>query len=75
MGVDGTEKNNNATMMLPTVNVVYETSKNPEPLECIPGGLTNIETKSMTHQMKVIMRNRTSNHRRARTLHKLYGLT
>jgi len=75
IAVDGTAKNIRAIRMLPIVRVVYETSKNPDPLECIFGGLTKIDTKSRNHHAQVITRKRTSNHRKARTLHKLYGDT
>jgi len=42
-------------MRSPRVKVVYEKSKNPDPLECIPGGLTKMETSNRTHHKKVMM--------------------
>jgi len=56
---DGVEKNKRPIRRRPRVNVVYEKSKNPDPRECIPGGLTKIETKSKAHQRKVIIVKRT----------------
>ena len=70
-GVEGTTKKSRATRMLPRVRVVKEKSKKPEPLECIFGGETKIETRSNTHHRKVMPRKSTSNHLSARTDHKL----
>ena len=75
MADDGTAKKMSATRRLPMVRVVKEKSKKPEPLELNFGGLTNIETNSNTHHKKVMTRKMTSNHLKARTLHKLYGDT
>ena len=59
IGLEGVEKKRIATRRLPRVRVVYEKSKKPEPRECIMGGLTKMETRSSTHQRKVIMAKRT----------------
>lgn len=52
--LDGVEKNRRSTKSRPSVKVVYEKSKKPEPRECIPGGLTKIDTNNKTHQRKVM---------------------
>lgn len=59
----------------PRVKVVYEKSKKPEPLECMPGGETKIDTSSNTHHRNVMMANKTVKYRKNRTLHRLYGDT
>jgi hypothetical protein len=53
--LDGVEKNSRVTRRRPSVNVVYEKSKNPDPREFIPGGLTKMETSSKIHHRKVII--------------------
>jgi len=53
--LDGVAKNSRTTKRRPRVKVVYEKSKNPDPRECMPGGLTKMETSSRTHQRKVII--------------------
>lgn len=68
---EGTAKNRIPTRRLPSVRVVKETSKKPEPRLCMPGGLTKIETNSMTHHTKVMARNRIEKIRRMRTLQRL----
>lgn len=75
MALDGVAKKRMATSRLQMVNVEYETSKNPDPRECIIGGLMKIETKRMTHQIKVMARKMTQRYRKALTLHRLYGET
>ncbi len=52
--LDGVEKNRRTTRSRPSVNVVYEKSKNPDPREYIPGGLTKMDTSNKTHQRKVM---------------------
>jgi hypothetical protein len=56
---DGEEKNNKTVSKTPRVSVVKETSKNPEPRECIPGGLMKMDTNNKTHQRKVMTVKRT----------------
>ena len=58
IGLEGTVKNSMAMSRLPIVRVVYEKSKNPEPRECIIGGLTKMDTSRSTHQRKVMMMKR-----------------
>jgi hypothetical protein len=53
--LDGVEKKRSTTSSRPRVKVVNEKSKNPDPRECIPGGLMKIETNNKTHQRKVMM--------------------
>jgi hypothetical protein len=53
--LDGVEKNRRTIRSRPSVKVVNEKSKKPEPRVCIPGGLMKIETKSRTHQRKLMM--------------------
>jgi hypothetical protein len=53
--LDGVEKKRSTTSSKPRVKVVNEKSKNPDPRECIPGGLMKIETNNKTHQRKVMM--------------------
>jgi hypothetical protein len=62
-------------MSNPRVRVVYEKSKNPDPLECIPGGLTKIDTNNKTHHKNVMMAKKTVKYLENRTLAKLYGET
>jgi len=59
MAFAGEAKNRTATMRFPIVRQVYEKSKKPDPRECIPGGDTNRETRSSTHQRKEMTRKRT----------------
>jgi hypothetical protein len=73
--LEGAEKNRRTVARYPAVRVVYERSKNPDPRECMPGGLTKIATSSSTHQRKVIMRKNTVKYLRNRTLQRLYGDT
>jgi hypothetical protein len=54
---------------------VYEKSKKPEPRECIPGGLTKIETSNRVHQRNVMMAKRTVKYLKSRTVQRLYGDT
>jgi hypothetical protein len=75
IGVEGIEKNSKATSKFPTVRVVKEKSKKPEPRLFIPGGLTKIEMSSTSHQKNVIPEKRRVKCRSARTLHRLYGDT
>ncbi len=56
---DGVEKNRRAMRRRPRAKVVNEKSKNPDPRECIPGGLMKIDTSSRTHHRKVITVNNT----------------
>lgn len=71
MPLDGTEKNSMADRSAPAVRVVKEKSKKPDPRECIKGGLTKIDTRSSTHQRKVMTRKRIEKYRRALTLQRL----
>jgi hypothetical protein len=73
--LDGAAKNRRTVRRYPAVRVVYEKSKNPDPRECMPGGLTKIETRSSAHQRKVMMRKNTVKYLRNRTLQRLYGDT
>lgn len=57
--LDGEEKKRRTVKSRPKVRVVKEKSKNPEPRECIPGGLMKMDTKSSTHHRKVIMAKKT----------------
>jgi hypothetical protein len=59
MAFEGDEKKRRATRRFPTVKVVYEKSKKPDPRVCMPGGEMNIETSNKTHQRKVMTRKRT----------------
>lgn len=72
---EGVEKNRSRTSKRPSVKVVYEKSKKPEPRECIPGGLTKIETSSSTHHKKVRAAKKTVKYLMNRTDHRLYGDT
>jgi hypothetical protein len=72
---EGVEKNNRTMSKRPSVKVVYEKSKKPEPRECIPGGLTNIDTSNRAHQRKVIMEKKTVKYLKNRTDQRLYGET
>jgi len=59
IALDGEEKKRSETRSIPTVRLVYEKSKKPEPRECIIGGETKAETNNRAHHMKVMARNRT----------------
>ena len=59
MAFAGEAKNRTATMRFPMVRQVYEKLKKPDPRERIPGGDTNTETRSSTHQRKEMTRKRT----------------
>ena len=72
---EGVEKKRSTIRRTPTVKVVKEKSKKPEPLECMPGGLTKMDTSNSTHHKKLIIAKRTVKYRRNRTLHRLYGDT
>jgi hypothetical protein len=52
---EGVEKKRRTIKRMPSDKVVYEKSKKPDPRECIPGGLTKMDTRSSTHQRKVTM--------------------
>jgi hypothetical protein len=71
MDFDGTAKKSKLIIRFPTVKVVKEKLKNPDPRVCIIGGLIKIDTRRKTHQMKVMPRETRENNRRARTLRRL----
>jgi len=71
IGLEGTVKNNKATRMFPTVNVVKANWKNPEPRPFIICGLTKVEISSKIHHTKLMIRMTTEKYRRARTLQRL----
>jgi hypothetical protein len=71
MGLDGTAKNSNPRTRYPVARVVYENAKNPDPRECIIGGLTKIDTNRKVHQMKLRPSAKREMARKARTLHRL----
>ena len=69
--LDGDEKKSSMVIKSPRVKVVKEKSKNPEPRECIPGGLMKIDTNRSTHHRKLITAKRTVKYRKKRTLQRL----
>jgi len=73
--LEGVAKNKRIMRRSPRVSVEYEKSKNPDPRECIPGGLTKIDTSCNTHQKNVINVKSAVKKRNVRTLQRLYGDT
>jgi hypothetical protein len=67
IALDGVAKKMMASRRFPRVRVVKEKSKKPDPLECMVGGLMNIDTSSRTHQRKVTIRKSTETKRSALT--------
>jgi hypothetical protein len=72
---EGVAKNRRTMRRVAVVRVVYEKSKKPEPRECMPGGLMNMDTSSNTHHRKLITRKKTVKYLKNRTLQRLYGDT
>lgn len=75
IGLDGTAKNIKAITRFPTVSVVKEKAKKPDPRLFIIGGLTKVETSSNIHQIKLITSRIAVMMCNARTLQRLYGDT
>jgi hypothetical protein len=57
--LDGVEKKIRTRRRRPRVRVVYEKWKNPEPRECMVGGLIKIDTSKSTHQRVVTIEKKT----------------